>query len=336
MNGAKKISFPSFQLTSSLLDRPIDILALGSALLEQVILVNQWPAPGGQAEVNVERMNFVAGGCAANVTCFAGRLGAQAAPICCLGDGRYSQELWNEFDRSRVLTSYVHRYPGHDGNLVIELTNREGDWATMALVDPEIMLRVDDIPPIDAFQKSKVFHVDGFCYVNAGDRRAVEKAVKLARAAGCLLSVDASVPAAQSYPDFLTWLFTQADVVFANLFEAQSVTMVDELGDVVAGLQKLGPKLAVLKLGSEGSVVITPEAVGRVPAYPVEVVDTVAAGDAYIATVLVRLIAGDSLLQATHRGSAAGALACLGPGSLSSWFTLEDIDRLIAEKSESI
>lgn len=70
--------------------------------------------------------------------------------------------------------------------------------------------------------------------------------------------------------------------------------------------------------------------VGYIPAYEVNVLDTVAAGDAYIATMLLSLCRGLPLMEAATRGSAAGALACLGFGSLSSRFTDSDIDTLIA------
>jgi sugar/nucleoside kinase (ribokinase family) len=334
MDRQSETSFPKYCFPEQLLSRKLDILALGSALLEQVIRVNKWPSPGGQASVNVEQMNYTVGGCAANVTCTAGRLGAQAAPITCVGDGRYGQEVWNEFDRSHVITRYVHRFPDHDGNLIIELTNEEGDWATLDYIESDVILRESDIPPLEAFFKTKVFHVDGFSYVNAGDQTTVEKAIQNARKANCLISVDGSVPAAQTRINFMTDLFNEADIVFANFYEAQAVTKKQVLEDVIKSLQRMGPKLAVVKLGKEGSVVITPQAVGHVPAFPVPVVDTVGAGDAYIATTLVRLIAGDTLQLAAYRGSAAGALACMGAGSLSSRFTLKEIDTLLQQSGE--
>ena len=82
----------------------------------------------------------------------------------------------------------------------------------------------------------------------------------------------------------------------------------------------MGPAVSVLKMGKEGSLVITPQGIGKVEAYPVEVVDTIAAGDSYIAAMLTSLGAGLSLQESARRGSAAGALACLGAGSLTYRF----------------
>lgn len=323
--------FPEFNLSQTLSTRPIDILAFGSAILEQVIKVDQWPASGGQKKVDVLSLTFSPGGCAVNVGCFAGRLDCKSAVVCCLGDGRYSQPIWDELRRSNVMTQFIHRYEGHDGNLVIELTNVEGDWAVMDYIDPDILLKAADVPPEEVFRDTKIFHIDGYSYVNAGDQVTVEKAFTRARQAGCIISVDGCVPAAEIHPDFMVSLFTRADIVFANLIEAFAATKTTSVEDAIKVFQKLGPGLIIIKMGLEGSFVVTPKMVGHVPAYPVKVVDTVAAGDAYIATCLCRLLQGDSLFDAAHRGSAAGALACLGAGSLTSRFDLADIDHLIAE-----
>ena len=98
----------------------------------------------------------------------------------------------------------------------------------------------------------------------------------------------------------------------------------------------MGPAVSILKLGNEGSVVITPEATASVVPYKVKVVDTVAAGDAYIAATLLSLSQGHPLIEAAKRGSAAGALACLGPGSLSSRFNMKDVLATIAGNATQV
>ena len=66
-----------------------------------------------------------------------------------------------------------------------------------------------------------------------------------------------------------------------------------------------------------------------IPAYPTDIVDTISAGDAYVAATLVALIDGASAADAAREGSAAGALACRGAGSLASHFTRADIRSVI-------
>jgi ribokinase len=320
---------PEYQIPQLLQNRPLDLIAIGSLVMERVIQVDQWPDPGGQDTVRVLSIVDTCGGCATNVSCFAGRMGGKAAVISALGDGQYTDIVRAEMDYAGVDTSLLAVSPGKEGSLIVILTDPTGDWAVLEYDDPELKVRMEDLPPVETFSRAKFFHVDGFSYLTAGDKEPVLEAVKRARQAGCLLSVDASVPAARTEPEFLRLLARDADIVFANETEALVITEMPTIEQAIQTFQLMGPQIAVLKLGKEGSYVITPSAVGRVPAYEVEVVDTVAAGDAYIGTMLVSLCRGLSLLDAATRGSAAGALACLGAGSMSHRFSLGDVQRLL-------
>jgi ribokinase len=90
-----------------------------------------------------------------------------------------------------------------------------------------------------------------------------------------------------------------------------------------------GPVIATL--GGTGALVVA--AAGReelLPAFPVEVVDTVGAGDAFVGAFAAALAAGAALGGALRRALAAGALACTRPGALPSMPRREEMDRLLA------
>ena len=297
--------------------------------MERVMHVDHWPEAGGQETVRVLSIVDTAGGCATNVSCFAGRLGGKAAVLSALGDGQYTRPVLEEMAYAGVDTSLLAVHPGREGSLIIIMTNPTGDWSVLEYIDRELVVRVQDVPSVDIFRTAKFFHVDGFSYLTAGEKGPVLEAVRRAREAGCVLSVDASVPAARSEPEFLRTLSKQADLLFVNETEALVITQAAAVEQSIQELQNLGPQVAVLKLGKEGSYVITPEAIKQIPAYEVDVVDTVAAGDAYIGTTLVSLSRGLSLMESARRGSAAGALACRGAGSLSHRFSESDIQQLL-------
>lgn len=327
---------PSYEIPRRLNSRPLDILALGSLVTERVIRVDRWPDPGGQDVVRVHSISDNSGGCAMNVSCFSARQGAKAAVISAIGDGQYARVTWDDLASSGVVTDHLVCHAGREGSLIVILSNPLGDWAVLDYIDPELSLRMEDIPSVEEFQRAKILHVDGFSFLSVGEKEPVQEAIDRSRKAGCLLSVDASVPAAKTERDFLETLFLQADMVFANRFEAQAITRTSEVHLAVKAFQSMGPRVAVLKMGMEGSYVITPDAVGYVPAYMVDVADTVAAGDAYIGTMLYSLCLGLPLMEAATRGSAAGALACLGIGSLSSHFADVEIDALLARGPKKV
>ncbi|MEA4907681.1 MAG: carbohydrate kinase family protein [Chloroflexi bacterium] len=320
---------PEFTLPPGLRARPVDVLALGSVLQEQILHLDKWPVPGGQDVVTVDSVTFSPGGCAMNVATFTGRAGGRAALLSAIGDGRFGTQAYAELAAARVDITYLKQFPGKAGNLIILLSDPAGDWVSMDAIDPDITFDAGDLPPAGFFETVKFLHIDGFSYLNVCSPETVWTALQRARRAGCLISVDGSVPAARSRPDFMARLFREADIVFANQAEACAVTHSDDVDQAAARLLELGPQAAIVKLGAQGSRVLASNAGLTLPAYPVEVRDTIAAGDAYVAHTLLALCQGLPLMAAAQRGSAAGALACLGHGSLSTHFGLPEVLALI-------
>ena len=67
---------------------------------------------------------------------------------------------------------------------------------------------------------------------------------------------------------------------------------------------------------------------GLVQAPKVEVVDSVAAGDAFGGALAVSLAEGRTLRQSVQRGCAAGALAVTRPGAQAAMPCREEVERL--------
>ncbi len=70
-----------------------------------------------------------------------------------------------------------------------------------------------------------------------------------------------------------------------------------------------GAALAVVTRGRSGSMALN-SAIVEVPAQPVEVIDTLGAGDALIAAVIAARVQGQEIEQALAAGTAAAAQAC--------------------------
>ena len=91
--------------------------------------------------------------------------------------------------------------------------------------------------------------------------------------------------------------------------------------------------LAVITLGPGGGAAVEPGGnITRVPGFPTKVVDTVGAGDTFMAGFLdgwVKLQAG--LEASLERGAAAASIVCSRRGAQPP--TSAEVDDLIAEKA---
>ncbi|UKA60597.1 sugar kinase [Arthrobacter sp. FW306-2-2C-D06B] len=143
-------------------------------------------------------------------------------------------------------------------------------------------------------------------------------AVNAARAHGVTVSFDLnyrgnlwSPEAARSvYRDIIPL----ADIVFAGDDEAAIAVGAGDPEELARRISALGPSQAVIKLGADGSLALIDGTIFRQAAVAVDTVDTVGAGDAFVAGYLAELVAArepqDRLITATT----TGAFACLVPG----------------------
>jgi ribokinase len=135
-------------------------------------------------------------------------------------------------------------------------------------------------------------------------------------------------------------LLSAADVIVANEHELRDITG-SLSGDVSAAIDALAARVGalVVTLGAEGSIVAVGAERRRVPAFPVEAVDTTGAGDTYCGVLAAQLSAGraaltaDVLADAARVAGAAAALAVGRHGAQASVPTVAEVDRFLKESS---
>jgi ribokinase len=98
--------------------------------------------------------------------------------------------------------------------------------------------------------------------------------------------------------------------------------------DVANNLLKFGPQTILITLGERGAYVARPSGHRLIPSYPVAVVDTTAAGDAFNGALAVALGEGKELEDAVAFANAAGALATTRAGAQPSLAARQDIEVL--------
>lgn len=180
-------------------------------------------------------------------------------------------------------------------------------------------LCIDDIPP-DLIQGARLLHLTGITpALSKSAATAVQYAIDCAKAAGVKVSFDlnyrASLWSMQEAKSLYRDLITQADVVFASEDEAAIVVdFAENPLHLAYRLAELGPRQVVIKLGAAGCVALVDGVEYHQPAIQVDVVDTVGAGDAFVAGYLAEWLRHESVPQRLLTAVRTGAFACLVPG----------------------
>ncbi len=157
-------------------------------------------------------------------------------------------------------------------------------------------------------------------------------AVMAAAQAGHEAGVTVILDPAPAQSDLPNELYPWVDILTPNQVEASQlvgfeVQTLDDAYTAAAILRDRGVKTVIIKLGRAGTVCATDVTTAHIPAYPVEAVDTVAAGDAFNGGLAAALALGRSLPEALGQATAVAALSVTKPGAQSSLPTRTELDQ---------
>ncbi len=268
-------------------------------------------------------------GAESNVAIAAARLGVEAAWLSVLGDDDFGAMVEREI-RGQGVRVLARRDPAAPTGLLVK-EHRQGRPSRVRYYragSAASRMTADDVDDAaaSAIAGAGVLHLTGITpALGSGPAAAAHRAIDIARSAGTLVSVDvnfrATLWSAEQARPALAALVERADVVFAGVEEAALVVGVDEpvdpvaaAGDLAGQLAALGPGHVVLKLGRHGALALRDGALDETLAYPVRVVDTVGAGDAFVGAYLATLVTGGDVKACLDAGARMGALVCAAPG----------------------
>lgn len=173
---------------------------------------------------------------------------------------------------------------------------------------------------LEAVRAAAVLHVTGItAALSEHLTELMITVMEVARRAGTLVSFDlnyraklwSSSRARAAYRSLLPY----ADLVFAGNTEAEIA--LDRTGDpttLAAALATYGPGQVVVTLGADGALALIDGQEHRAPGIEVTAVDTVGAGDAFVAGYLTALLSGAEPLERLQLGNTLGAHICQVPG----------------------
>lgn len=192
---------------------------------------------------------------------------------------------------------------------------------------------VSDLPD-GWIEEASLLHVTGITpLLSATARDAVLGAVERAREAGVTVSFDinyrsALAPAAAAGP-VLREVAERADIVFGGEDEFAILYPDTASVDAAALLRDAGCATTVLKQGPAGATAFVGDTVVAASGFLIDAIDTVGAGDAFVAGYLSALLEGLDIAAALHRANACGAMACLTPGDWEAAPARRDLARFL-------
>lgn len=167
---------------------------------------------------------------------------------------------------------------------------------------------------------AKILHVTGITpALSSSCLQLVRSSVQLAKNLGAKVSFDVNFRPALWREEIASPLYrelaTEADFVFGDLRElAMLVDGYNDIADLLRQVAAMGPGIVVLKEGESGATAIAAGEIYSQPAFEVEVLDTVGAGDGFVAGFLSGQLDAASVQESLFRATFCGAQVCTDLG----------------------
>jgi 2-dehydro-3-deoxygluconokinase len=260
------------------------------------------------------------GGAESNFAIALQRLGAPVTWVGRIGDDSLGEKVAREL-RAEGLTIHAVIDPTAPTGLMIK-ERRTADASRVwyyRTASAGSRLCADDIPA-GVIESAALLHITGITpALSDTAAKAVGTAIDRASEAGVPVSFDvnhrSSLWGDRNATPVYRELAARSTIVFAGYDEARLVAPeASGVTKVATAISKLGPSQVVIKLGADGCLALVDGSATRQPAIPVHPVDTVGAGDAFVAGYVSEYVAGHSVSTRLKTAVTAGAFACLTHG----------------------
>lgn len=280
----------------------VKVLGLGNALVDVLIsienddILKQLNLPRGSMQLVDEnflnlateatkglKQSIAAGGSAANTINGIANIGLPCSFI-----GKISNDVFGDYYHKDMIKNGIEpiliKGKAQTGRATVFIS-KDSERTFGTYLGAAIEMVPDELTP-EMFEGYKYFHIEGYLVQN---HDLIRKAMQLAHEKGVKISLDlASYNVVEANRDFLKEMMEKyVDIVFANEEEAKAFTgkspeeSLHELAKMV--------EIAVVKVGSKGSMIKRKEEVVNVGIIKVNPIDTTGAGDLYAAGFLYGL-----------------------------------------------
>ena len=307
------------------------VLVVGSINLDLVTKVKSFPRPGETLLGSDYRTHH--GGKGANQAVAAARMGAEVSFIGRVGHDDFGARLRAGLAEEGINTAALATVEAASGVAFITLDDNSQNTIIVA-PGANHWLNPRDLSP-ESFESTDVVVLQ--LEIPAP---TVKSVIRLANQAGVMVLVNAAPAGTMAVADL-----QGCDVLVVNETEAATLLGVDDATDPEPLVDELAEHFAavVITLGSKGVVwrggaggagsaggpAGAGAGGGRLAPHEVSVIDTTAAGDAFVGAMAAALARGLDLVSAVRWGSAAGALAVGREGAQPSLPRLDEVEGLL-------
>jgi len=297
------------------IEKRFDIVAIGEAMVE----FNQ---------THPQQPNYLQGfgGDTSNAVIAATRAGAKTGYLTRIGDDQFGQLLINLWQQEQINMEAVDRDPDAPTGIYFVTHGATGhQFSYRRAGSAASKMNIDWLKnrAQKTISSSKWLHASGISLA-ISDTAAVTvlQAMQMAKSCGTNVSFDSNLRlklwSLERAIPAIKQAISLSDLFLPSLDDLTTLTGLLDANQILNWCHNQGATNVVLKLGSDGAIVSTPNSRVAIPARHVTAVDATGAGDCFCGNLLARLAAGDDLISAARYANIAASIAVQGYGAVAS------------------
>lgn len=285
------------------------------------------------------------GGAVGNVVCAAARFGKKTAFIGKVGDDMHGRFLKETLDDVGVSTKGLVITPDEFTTLAFVALAPSGERTFSFARKPgaDTCFKKEELDR-DILENTRIFHIGSLSLTSEPAREATYEAIKMAKAAGALISYDPNYRAslwdsAETAKKYMRSIVPYADVMKLSDEEMALLTDTDDPEKAMDAIQAQGVKVVAITLGKKGAMVRAGSKTAVAPTYKeAKVVDTTGAGDAFWGGFLTCLVSSrkaigemtiEDVLPFAKVGNAVATCCVQKKGAIPAMPTPDQVDAVL-------
>lgn len=248
---------------------------------------------------------YAAGSAGYFVQCLS-RLGEKCRIVGKIGEDRFGDFINKELKNEGVSVEYVKTSSTEETEITVILIFKNGK--KIQFVTPIPKLTINDIN-LDCLENAKHLHFSGYLLFPEMWGKPAEKMLKYAKENGLTTSLDPQASITGEWTSAFDDMLNYVDLLLLDEMEAKNITGCSSIKEASRKLLETGPRIVAVKLGKNGCYVNDGKNEIKAPAYKVDSVSTVGAGDAFDAGFIYGFINNWGLDKTAKFANAVAALS---------------------------
>ena len=328
-----------------------DILAIGRSSID--LYSNDVGSPFPE----ITSFGAFVGGCPTNISVGTRRLGLRSSVLTAIGDDPVGEFLIKFLNDENVETQYIVKKPGHRTSAVVLGIEPPDKFPLIYYRDncADIELTIDDViaSPIAT---SRAVLISGTGLSKEPSRSATLYAAEHAKSMERQVFLDLDFRADQwhdprAYGINIRSALRNIDIAIGTEEEIKAASLTDvsqvsvensqisnpniegDMDAAISNILNAGPKALVVKRGSAGADICLKD--GKVitaPPFPVEIYNTLGAGDAFASGFIYGILNGWDWQKSARLGNATGAIVVTRHGCANFMPTMPEVNDFVEQR----